>query len=444
MAIPSVVLVGRVNVGKSSLFNRLAGRRIAIEDATPGVTRDRVSTILELPGKSVELVDTGGMGQEDDPFAAAVERQAEAGIAAAALVLLVVDARTGVTPLDTRFARRLREAARPVLLVVNKVDTDRQEPSAGDFASLGFPETIAVSAATGRNLAELAARIADRVPKVARADMPARRIRIAVAGRRNVGKSTWVNAVLGEERLITSDVPGTTRDAVDVTVIRGNRAFVLVDTAGLRKTKSVQGTVEFYAQARTMAAIEDADAVLFLIDAMSEVGRVDRQIAGRIMELAKPAVLGVNKCDLVPPEKRDAFVAYVADRFPELAGCPIVFTSGLAKTSVDETMELVWELGLRARIWWDPAALSASAAAAFSRNLPTGRGRRAAVPALNGVRQVGVAPVRIELHTNDPALWKPADLRMFASAIRAAGPWGEIPIIVKPVGAKPPRSKKRR
>lgn len=444
MSLPGVVLVGRVNVGKSSLFNRLAGRRIAIEDATPGVTRDRVSTILELSGKSVELTDTGGMGQEDDPFAAEVQKQAEAGIAEAALVLLVADGRDGVTALDTAFARALREAARPVLLVVNKIDTERQEPAAGEFAALGFPDMIAVSATTGRNVAELAARIASAVPKAARAEIPARGIRIAVAGRRNVGKSTWVNAVLGEPRLITSDIPGTTRDAVDVTVIRGNRAFVLVDTAGLRKTKSVQGTVEFYAQARAMAAVEDADAVLFLVDALVEAGRIDRQLAGRIIELAKPVVLGINKWDLVPPERQESFVAYIADRFPELAGCPIVFTSGLAKANVWETMELVWELGLRARIWWDPSALSAAAAAAFSRNLPTGRGGRSAVPALNGVRQVGVNPVRIELHTNDPGLWKPADLRMFSAAIRAAGPWKEIPIIVKPVGAKDPRSKKRR
>lgn len=444
MSIPTVVLVGRVNVGKSSLFNRLAGRRIAIEDPTPGVTRDRVAAQLDVGGKSVELVDTGGVGQETDPFFEAVERQVEKGIAEAALVLFVVDARAGATPLDHAFARKLREEGRPVLLVVNKVDTERQEPSASDFAGLGFSDSIAVSATTGRNLDELAARIARAVPKAPPEKLPTRRIRIAVVGRRNVGKSTWVNAVLGEERLITSPVAGTTRDAVDVTVVRGNRAFVLVDTAGLRKTKAVQDSVEFYAQARTLEAVGRSDAVLFLVDALSEVGRVDRQIAGEIARLAKPAVLGVNKWDLVPPEKADAFVAYVADRFPELSGSPIVFTSGLKKNNVDETMELVWELGRRAHVWWDPRELSRAVERAIERNLPKAKGRRASSPSMNGARQVGVNPIRVEIHTNDPSLWRPADLRMLASAIRAAGPWAEIPILVTPVGSRGLRTKKRR
>ncbi len=445
MPLPVVPLVGRVNVGKSSLFNRLVGRRVSIEDPTPGVTRDRVGAVCELAGKTVELVDTGGMGQTGDPLVEAVEAQATQAVTQAALVLLVVDARAGCLPLDIECAQRLREAGRPTLLVVNKVDTPRQEPLTGEFAKMGFSDIAAVSATTGQGVADLVRRIAAGVPAVRPEAIPARRIRIAVVGRPNVGKSTWVNAFLREPRMITSDAPGTTRDAVDVTIVRQNRAFTLVDTAGLRKTRAVQDSIDFYAQARALQAVEGADAVLFLVDAREEVSRVDRRLAGEVVKLAKPVVLGVNKWDLVPSEKQESFMRYIEDRFPELSGSPVVFTSGLAQISVNETMELVWELGRRALVWWDPAALSRAVERAVERQPPGARrhGRR---PAVNGVRQVGVNPIRIQIHTNDPALWRPADLWMLARAIRKekGNPWGEIPILVKPVGAKGPRSKKHR
>lgn len=434
MSLPVVPIVGRVNVGKSSLFNRLIGRRLAIEDPTPGVTRDTLSAVCDLSDKPVELVDTGGLGQETDPFTPEVERRVRAAVAAASCVVFVVDARAGCLPLDEAFARELRAAGKPVVLAANKADAPRHAPLAADFARLGLGEATPVSAATGEGVADLAARVARVVPRVPPAALPARRMRVAVVGRPNVGKSTWVNAVLGEDRLITSPVPGTTRDAVETSVQRGKRLFTLVDTAGLRKERAVQDAVDFYAQARAREAIRTADAVLFLVDALSEVSRVDRAVSREIVSQAKPAVLGVNKWDRVPPGKRDDFLRYVADRFPELAGCPVAFTSGLSCATVWETMDLVWELGRRARVWWDAASLRETVEAACARNAP--RAARAARTRLsiNGVRQVGVAPVRIELHTNRPDLWRPADVRMLVGAIRAAGPWGDIPIQLRLVG----------
>lgn len=440
--LPVVAIVGRVNVGKSSLFNRLAGRRIAIEDPTPGVTRDRVSTVGRAGERAFELVDTGGWGLETDPFSPQVEQQVEIAIRSAALLILVVDARDGRMPLDERFARHLRERGRPVIVAANKADDEKHARAADDFARLGFDAPLAVSAKTGRGVPELVGRIGQALPASAGADK-SRQIRIAIVGRRNVGKSTWVNAALGAERLIVSDIPGTTRDAVDVRVERGRRVFVLVDTAGLRKGRAVEGSVEFYAQSRALHAVESADAVLFLIDALEKVTVVDKQLSSHIAKASKPAVIVFNKWDLVARPLQEEYARYVSRTLPELAGSPIAFTSALRRQHVWETLDLAWDLGLRAAIWWDAAPLSAAVAAAVAKHPPRPRFRTAKFVEVREVRQVGISPVVVEIRTNDPGAWRPAELRMITNAIRSARgcPWAEIPIRLRVTGDRPARKK---
>src|SRR5437016_264106 len=257
--LPVVTIVGRQNVGKSSLLNALAGRRLSIVDPTPGVTRDRVSAIITHRGTAFELVDTGGIGlRPGDLFYEEVERQIEKAIADSEIVIFLVDIQAGCTRLDHEIAARFRD--KKVVMVANKADNHQLEKEIADFYELGFGETSPVAAAHMRNIAELKDRLATMVPPV---PIPTRGLRIAVIGKRNVGKSTFVNALAGEERVIVSEMPGTTRDAVDVQIEKDGRRHILVDTAGLRKRQKVEDSVELFSRARSEEAMRRADVVVF-------------------------------------------------------------------------------------------------------------------------------------------------------------------------------------
>ena len=253
MTVPVVAIVGRPNVGKSSLFNWLAGRRIAIVDPTAGVTRDRLSSLVQAGERSFEVVDTGGMGMDEaGELTAQVERQIETAIAQASVLLFVVDVRAGVMPLDQAVAQRLRQAGRPVLLVANKCDTEALEPQAAEFYQLGADHVVPVSAHQDRGKQALLDRIVQQLPPAdATAAVPADvTLKIAIVGRRNTGKSTFINCVAEDERVIVSEVPGTTRDSVDVRFECDGKSFLAIDTAGVRRKSSVADSVEFYSMAR--------------------------------------------------------------------------------------------------------------------------------------------------------------------------------------------------
>jgi len=269
MAVPQVAIVGRPNVGKSSIFNWLSGRRLAIVDDMAGVTRDRVSQLIECEGRFVELTDTGGIGIEDtDNLTREVEAQISAAIDSADLLLFVVDTRSGITPLDDHVAERLRRVNKPVLCLANKTDDAKLDSQADEFHRLGGQELIKVSAHQNRNKDLLLEHMLALLPAADPDQVPAEpEMKIALVGRRNVGKSTFINTLIQSERMIVSEVPGTTRDSVDVRFEMDGKSFLAIDTPGLRKTKSVRSDLDFYSMQRAQRSIRRADVVLMLFDA---------------------------------------------------------------------------------------------------------------------------------------------------------------------------------
>ena len=306
-------IVGRPNVGKSALFNRMAGRKIAIVHDQPGITRDRLVAECKPPsGEPFEIIDTGGIGSEaDGDFSARVALEADIALAAAAVILFVVDGKSGLTPVDATLARRLRRADKPVLLVINKIDEEMHIPREGDFARLGFKEIHGVSAAHGRGVGELSSAVAAhldarRDPEaeaLEAAEAPKQVPHLVLVGRPNVGKSSLTNAMLGENRTIVSDVSGTTRDAVDVPCRFGGKDYVLIDTAGIRHRGKRDNSAEIFSVMRSEEGIKRADLCVLVIDASAGITAQDRQIAGLIQKANKPCVVAVNKWDLLaPPE----------------------------------------------------------------------------------------------------------------------------------------------
>lgn len=394
-----VAVVGRPNVGKSTLFNRLVERREAIVDDRPGVTRDRLQGQCEWNGLLFTLVDTGGLDR-DLPEGAAVVRQAEVALAESVLVLFVVDGRQGVTPLDEEVARMLRRARRPVMLVVNKAD--RNEPGIqADFYALGFGEPWTVSALHGHGTGDLLDAVVARLP-AGEAPPPADEVRLAIVGRPNVGKSTLLNTLLGEDRMVVSDVPGTTRDAVDVAFSYQGRAFRLVDTAGLRRRARVDDRLEKVMGARALRAIDAAQVVLLMIDATEGVTQEDQRIAGYTRRAGRAAIIAVNKWDLV--EKDNSTTAEWERRlreqlhFIDYAG--ILFISARTGLRAERVLELaVRAFGNHRQRIPTPQLNQVVHDAILTTPPPADRGRRVKV---FYVTQVATAPPRIVMFVNDP------------------------------------------
>jgi GTP-binding protein len=305
---PTLAIIGRPNVGKSLLFNRLVRRDASLVHDRPGVTRDRVVADTRWGDRTVTVMDTGGVGLEDDSgFDEAIRREADLGMEAADVLLLVVDAREGVTPLDEEAARRIRRCGKPVLVVANKVDGVKQENFEAEFVALGLGPAFPVSAAHGRGLPELIRAIVARLlPKEESVPTPAKVrpavTRVAIVGRPNVGKSSLVNAVLGEDRTIVSDIPGTTRDAVEIPVhgksIEGGGRLVLIDTAGMRQRRRINDPLELAMTGRSAHAVDRADLVVLMITSDTGVTEQDKKIAGLIQKANKPCIIAVNKWDL--------------------------------------------------------------------------------------------------------------------------------------------------
>ncbi len=348
-----VVIVGSPNVGKSALFNRLVGGHPAIVTSEPGTTRDRLcGTVRSVPTPFL-LVDTGGLfGGEESTLARGIERQARAALATASAVLLVVDGRQGVTGADHEIAAMLRPRALPVLLVVNKLDTPSREPLALPFFELGMGEPIAVSAAHGlgieRLLTALGRALDERGPsgRKAQPEADAGAIRVALVGRPNVGKSSILNRLVGEERQLVSEGPGTTRDAVDTAVRRNRREFILVDTAGIRRRGRVQAGAEVEALARAKASIRRADVVVLVLAASEEFAVQDAHIAGYVREAHRPLVVVVNKWDLIDGREDAARVweRNLRERLRFAKKTPILLASAKTNQRVFRILDLVGEV----------------------------------------------------------------------------------------------------
>ena len=344
---PTVAIIGRPNVGKSTLFNRLIGRRDAIVDAQPGVTRDRHFGAAEWNGRRFWLVDTGGMvlGAED-ALNRAIRTQVEMAVAESDVVLFVVDVEAGVHPADAEVASYLRKAGRPVVLVANKADRLPDDVRHLAFYELGLGDPFPVSAAIGTSSGDLLDRIVALLPAVAPADEE-NAIRVAVVGRPNVGKSSLVNRLLGTERLVVTDEPGTTRDAIDTPLRWNDRTFVFVDTAGLRKRSKVADDIEFYSTLRTSRAMERAEVCVLVVDAKDGMHVQDLKIANDAWERGTALIVAVNKWDLI--EEKDSNTAVrgereLVDRAPFLAFIPFLYVSAKTGQRVPRLLDLIQEV----------------------------------------------------------------------------------------------------
>lgn len=429
MSLPVVAIVGRPNVGKSSLLNLLARRRISIVDPTPGVTRDRVSAVCDLDDRYFELIDTGGYGIEDqDNLTEHVEQQIRFAIGGAALILFVVDIRAEITPLDMEVARMLRGIETPVQLVANKADTEAIEHLAGHFIALGFGDPFCVSALHARHRRELMELILERVGDLAADKAPDPVMKLSLVGRRNVGKSTFINALAGEERVIVSEVPGTTRDSIDVRVNLDGREFLAIDTAGLMKKGKHKTDVEFYGYSRALASIRRSDVALFLIDATVPISDVDKKLAGFIAEEFKPCVLVVNKWDLAKGRAdAEAYGEYLSKTMPHMAYAPIAFTTAVAGRNIRSTIELAQSLFNQARQRVTTGQLNRVIEEAVAAQQPMA-GKHGGQPKLYYATQISVAPPTIVLFVNNTALIKEQYRRFVEKRIREALPFEEVPI----------------
>jgi GTP-binding protein len=429
MSLPVVAIVGRPNVGKSSLFNWLAGRRISIVDPTAGVTRDRVGATVQVGDRYCELVDTGGMGiQDHDNLTEDVERQIRFAIEAAAVVIFLVDVRDGVVPLDEVVAERLRRANKPVVFAANKADDPKHETGAADFFRLGYGPPIVVSAHQLKGRDELLAAVGDKLPADAATAPPAPvELKLAIVGRRNVGKSTFINSLAKAERVIVSEVPGTTRDSIDVRFERDDKAFLAIDTAGVRKRRSLASDIEFYSLHRAQRSIRRADVVMHFFDPRLRVSRVDKQLAEYIVEEHKPAVFVVNKWDLakdtIPTEK---WAVYLRDVFPMLEHVPIAFVTAKSGRNVYRLLNLAQQLHKQAGKRVKTGALNRVIQAAVTANPPPMRLNR--TPKVFYATQVGVHPPTIVLVTNGPELFDDPYQRYLLKALRDNFPFGEVSI----------------
>ncbi len=429
MGVPQVVIVGRPNVGKSSVFNWLVGLRIAIVDPTAGVTRDRVTQLVNVDGRFVELVDTGGIGIVDsDDLSEHIEEQIQVAIDSADVVLLVVDTRAGLMPLDREVTRRLRYLTAPILLLANKTDHEGLDPQADEFYSLGR-KLMRVSTKQNLGKEELLEALAERLPEPSDDDESPADIamKVAIVGRRNTGKSTLVNTLVKAERMIVSEVPGTTRDSVDVRFELDGKVFTAIDTPGFRRSKSVSTDVDFYSSHRAQRSIRRADVVLLFFDASQRISKVDKQLCDYIAQEYRPCIFVVNKWDLLvgsmPTEK---WVTYLRDTFRTMWHVPIAFVTGQTGKNVKAMLNHAQMLFKQSRSRITTGRLNKLVRAALEHNPPPmHRNRR---PKIYYATQVAGQPPTIVLFCNNPGALSQPYRRYLLGVFRDRLEFGEVPI----------------
>lgn len=430
MGVPQVTIVGRPNVGKSSLFNWLVGRRVAIVDSEAGVTRDRLIQLTSIDERYFELIDTGGMGIEDEAnLSRHIEEQITTAIDSADLILFVVDTRAGLMPLDVEVARRLRYVDVPVLCVANKTDDAKFDSQADEFYRLGRGKLIRVSVLQNRGRDALLKMILERLPPAEpEADVIREpTMKVAIVGRRNVGKSTFVNALAHAQRMIVSEVPGTTRDSVDVRFELDGQAFVAIDTPGLRRMKSISTNVDFYGLHRAQRSIRRADVVFMFFDASERISKVDKQLCNYIDEQYKPCFFVVNKWDLyaksMPTER---WATYLRETFRTMWHVPIAFITAQTGKNVKALINHGQMLFKQSRSRVGTGELNRLVKAALEHNPPPRQaGRR---PKIFYATQVAVQPPTIVLFCNRTDAFSPTYRRYLLGVFRDRLPFGEVPI----------------
>jgi GTPase len=429
---PTIALVGRPNVGKSSIFNALVKQEVSITDARAGTTRDRVLQPVVFHGKPCDLLDTGGIGIIDSAMVKQeVEDQIQKAIHAATIICMVVDAKDGLTPLDRQVAARLRTLGRPMMLCANKIEGKEAGLSVAEFSELGIEPIIGVSAMHRIGFDELTAAFAAVLPEE-QADNESETWqtlpRIAVVGRRNVGKSSFCNALAREERCIVSPLAGTTRDAVDMLLEKDNRRFCLVDTAGLRRMKEAEGPVEFFSQVRTERAIRRADVVLLMLSARDGVSTTDRKTADMILEDNKPCVIVVNKWDEAMAENVDTgeFVKYIEGRLPTLRHAPVAFTTAITGRRCWQTIDVALDIYDQASTQVPTPELNKIIVQCEEEHEPpAAKGHKPRL--LYGV-QVAVRPITFVIHCRHSELIDKRYLRYLSLRLRELLNLSEVPV----------------
>jgi GTP-binding protein len=339
VAKPVVTIVGRQNVGKSTLLNRLAGKRISIVEDLPGTTRDRIMADVTWQGKEFTVIDTGGI--ETAPatsIAREVNEQITTAITVADMIVFLVDARTGLLPDDIEIANRLRKTSKPVLLAANKAESDRTEAEAMEFHRLGLGEPIPISAYHGRGVAELLDKITSLLPEIKAEATSPNATKVAIVGKPNVGKSTLLNALVGEERVIVDATPGTTRDAIDTLIEFNSQSILLIDTAGIKRRGKVAAGVEKYSVIRSIQAIERADIALLVLDASTPVTDQDMHVAGYVKQADKGIILVANKWDLTYSVNKAQYIKYIKSEFRFVPYAPVLFVSAKTGEGIGEVL----------------------------------------------------------------------------------------------------------
>ena len=421
MARPLVAIVGRPNVGKSMLFNRLVGQRLSIVEDTPGVTRDRLYAECEWCGRKFDIVDTGGIEpMTDSEILLFMREQAQIAINAADVIVLVTDIRTGVTAADKDVANMLLRSRKPVVLAVNKADsTGAEDPALYEFYSLGLGDPIAVSAIHGHGTGDLLDECVRYFPEAEEEDEEPDYVKVAVIGKPNVGKSSLINRILGEKRLIVSNVAGTTRDAVDTLFENENGKFMLIDTAGIRRKSKVDERIEKFSVMRAQLAIERADVCLIMIDARDGVTEQDTKIAGLAHEAGKASIIVVNKWDLVDKETgtMEKMRKDIMRDLSFMSYAPIVFISAMTGQRTDRLFELINFANDQSHMRITTGMLNNVLADAQARvQPPTDKGRRLKIYYMT---QTGICPPNFVIFCNSRELFHFSYQRYIENQIRA-------------------------
>ncbi|APS27652.1 ribosome biogenesis GTPase Der [Weissella cibaria] len=428
MGFPVVAVVGRPNVGKSTIFNRIAGDRISIVEDTPGVTRDRIYTRAEWLTREFRLIDTGGIDMADEPFMTQIVQQAEIAIDEADVIVFMVSAQEGLTEADERVAKILYRSKKPVVLAVNKVDNIEMRSEIYEFYALGFGDPFPISGSHGTGLGDLLDQVVSHFPETDNeADDDS--IRFSFIGRPNVGKSSLVNAILGEERVIVSDISGTTRDAIDTrfTSADGDE-FVMVDTAGIRKRGKVYESTEKYSVMRAMRAIDDSNVVLMVLNAEEGIREQDKHVAGYAHEAGRAIIIVVNKWDTLEKDNHTMsdFENQIRDEFQYLSYAPIIFVSAKTKQRLNKLPELIKQVNENHQKRVQSATLNEVIMDALALNpTPTVNGKRLRV---YYATQVAIQPPTFVVFVNDPELMHFSYARFLENQIRKSFDFTGTPI----------------
>ena len=430
MPIPQVVIIGRPNVGKSSILNWLARQRLAIVDDVAGVTRDRLTCLIEHDGATFELVDTGGIGVNDvDDLTTEIEQQIHVGIESSDLLIFVVDSLTGTLPLDQEVVRRLRRVKKPILFVANKADRPTRDADSEEFYRLGQGAPLLVSTKADRNRTALLDSIVAHLPNSADSttDRGEPEMKVAIVGRRNVGKSTFVNTLSQTDRMIVSEVPGTTRDSVDVRFELDGKSFVAIDTPGLRRTGSIKTDVDFYGSRRTKRSIRRADVVLLFWDAEEPVSKVDKQLCHFIAEQFKPCIFVVNKWDLLAERVvTEEWAKYLHDTFPSMWHVPVAFITGKTGKNVKKLLNHAQMLYKQSRQRVPTAQLNSLVSDALAHHPPPLLHHHR--PKIYYATQISTQPPTMVLMCNNPKAFPSSYRRYLLGVFRDQLSFGEVPI----------------